>query len=134
MPQILQNIDEIGRDRQRDVLFLEFASATVHYALNPVREQILAWFDANGITYCECGGYTSELRTDPYRGQVYIDVPYDVNDPAYMQLEAFLENADGSMRWDGTRFICYPLDYCMRNAHHDVPGFWENGPSVSKRE
>jgi hypothetical protein len=125
MPQLLQNIDEIGRAKQRDVLFLAFTNHKIPYASNPVREEILAWFDANGIAYVECGGYTSELREESYRGQVYIDVPYDVSDPAYKQLEAFLENADGSMRWDGTCFICYPLDYCMRNAHHDEPGFWD---------
>ncbi|MBA5606789.1 hypothetical protein H3H36_15640 [Duganella sp. FT3S] len=125
MPQLLQNIDEIGREKQRDVLFLEFTDRKQPYASNPEREEILAWFDANGIGYMACGGYTNEERMESYRGQVYIDVPYDVGDPAYKQLEAFLENADGSMRWEGTRFICYPLDYCMRNAHHDTPGFWE---------
>lgn len=125
MPQLLQNIDQIGRAKQRDVLFLEFSSTAAPYASNPVREKILTWFDANGIVYAECGGYTSEMRSEPYRGQIYIDVPYDVSDPVYMQLEAFLENADGSMRWDGTRFVCYPLEYCMRNARHDAPGFWD---------
>lgn len=125
MPQLLHNIDEIGRAKQRDVLFLEFSNSAAGYELNPVREKILTWFDANGIVYAECGGYTSEVREESYRGQVYIDVPYNVSDPAYKQLEAFLENADGSMRWEGTRFICYPLDYCLRNAHHDVPGFWD---------
>jgi len=125
MPQLIENIDQIGRAKQRDVLFLEFTNSTARYESNPVREKILAWFDANGIVYEECGAYTSELREESYRGQVYIDVPYDVGDPAYMRLEAYLENADGSMRWDGTRFICYPLEYCMRNAHHDAPGFWE---------
>lgn len=124
MPQLLKNIDEIGRAKRRDVLFLDFTDRQPPYASNPVRAKILAWFDASGIAYVECGGYTSEDQMESYRGQVYIDVPYDLRDPAYKQLEEFLEYADGSMRWDGTRFICYPLDYCMRNAHHDVPGFW----------
>jgi hypothetical protein len=125
MPQLLQNIDEIGRAKQRDVLFLAFSNTAAPYTSNPVREKILTWLDANGIGYAECGGYAGEVRQESYRGQIYIDVPYGVGDLAYMQLETYLENADGSMRWDGTRFICYPLDYCMRNANHDTPGFWD---------
>ena len=125
MPQLLQHIDQIGRAQQRDVLFLEFSGSSGHYASNPQRENILAWLDQNGITYRECGGYASETRMESYRGQVYIDVPYDVDDPAYLQLEAYLENDDGTMRLEGVRFSCYPLDYCMKNAHHDVPGFWD---------
>ncbi|GJJ02778.1 hypothetical protein RugamoR64_33160 [Duganella rhizosphaerae] len=70
MPQLLQNIDEIGRAKQRDVLFLEFSNSMGRYELNPVREKILTWFDANGIVYAECGGYASEVRAEPYRGQI----------------------------------------------------------------
>lgn len=125
MPQFLQNIDQIGRAQQRDVLGLEFSGFQGHYAANPMREKILAWLEHKGIAYMECGGYTSETRMESYRGQIYIDLPYDVADPAYLELEAYLEDADGSMRWQGVRFTLYTLGYCMKNAHHDEPGFWE---------
>lgn len=118
MPQLLRNIDDIGRAKQRDVLFLEFG-ARRNYKANAIREQILNWLDANEIEYCECGAYTDELSIDSYQGQIYIDVAYDTTDPLYNRLQDFLENADGTMKWDGTRFYCFPLAYCMQNAHHD---------------
>lgn len=37
MPQFLQNIDQIGRAQQRDVLGLEFSGFQGHYAANPMR-------------------------------------------------------------------------------------------------
>ena len=129
MPQLLKNIDEIGRTKQRDVLFLEFG-ARRNCRANPIREQILNWLDANQIGYWECGGYTDEFSIDSYQGQIYIDVAYDTTDPLYNRLQDFLEKADGTMKWDGTRFLCYPLAYCMRNAQHDKDkGDFENDKS-----
>ncbi|MBB5371074.1 MULTISPECIES: hypothetical protein [unclassified Janthinobacterium] len=125
MPQFLQNIDQIARAKQRDVLCLEFFSHVGDYSANPMREKILAWLDQKVIAYRECGGYASETRMESYRGQIYIDLPYDLQDPVYLALEAYLEDADSTMRWEGVRFTLYTLGYCMKNAHHDAPGFWD---------
>jgi hypothetical protein len=61
----------------------------------------------------------------PYLGQVYLDVPYDESLPEYCVLRDYLEHPDGTMRHAGVRFCVMPLDYAMRNAEHDEPGFWE---------
>jgi hypothetical protein len=52
-------------------------------------------------------------------------VLFEVNDTEYQKLEAFLENPDGTMKFDTAWFRSYRLEYCMKNAHHDVLGFWE---------
>lgn len=129
MPQLLNHIDYIGRQKQRDVLTIEFHNFEIgftdDYRKNQARTAILAAFDENGIPYQECAGYASETRFDSYRGQIHIDVPFDRADPLYLKVEGLLENADGTMKFDTAWFRAYSLDYCMENAHHDVPGFWD---------
>ena len=130
MPQLVMHIDFIGRQKQRDVLLLEFHNREtgfmLDYTTNSSRKTILDWFDANGIPYSPCGSYASETRLDSYRGQIYIDVPFDETDPLFRKAQEFLEHSDGTMKFEGAWFCYLPLDVCMENAHHDVPGFWED--------
>jgi hypothetical protein len=129
MPQLLEHIDAIARQKQRNVLTVEFHSFQegyqADYRFNPARKTIIDWLEANGIGYEECGEYANEKGIDRYRGQIYIDVPFEVNDATYQKLEAFLENPDGTMKFDTAWFRAYGLEFCMKNAHHDVPGFWD---------
>jgi hypothetical protein len=129
MPTLLMHIDYIGRQKGRTVLAIEFHDFSFKdkrdYRLNEDRRTIVAWFDANQIPYQECGCYANEMRMESYRGQIYIDVPYDGSDPLYQKLEAYLENSDGSMKFQQAWFRAYSLDACLKNAHHDTPGFWE---------
>ncbi|XLZ72747.1 hypothetical protein ABT364_12480 [Massilia sp. SR12] len=118
MPQLIDHIDAIARSKQRAVLYLEFAA-------HAQRAQVLAWLDAHGMPWQECGPFCDGSGTQSYRGQVYIDVPYDENLAQYGTLRDYLEHADGSMRQEGVRFYAMPLDMAMRNAHHDEPGYWD---------
>lgn len=129
MPQILKNIDQIAREKQRDVLTIEFhdkaSGFKLDYHQNESRKIILDWFIANDIPHCGCGPFASENRLDSYRGQIYLDVPYDKTDPVFQKVKSFLEHLDGSSKFEGAWFCYLPLDICMKNAHHDEPGFWE---------
>ncbi len=73
-----------------------------------------------------CGLVANENVIEcPYFGDVYIDIPFDENDPQYLIVQDYLENSDGTMR-DKQVYFCYlPLEVAMKNAHHDEPGFWE---------
>jgi hypothetical protein len=130
MSQLLEHIDAIARKKQRDVVTVEFhnfeISYRLYYRLNPARKIVIDWLDANAIVYEECGAYASETEFDSYRGQIYVDVPCDVNDPVYLKLEAFMENQDGATKFDTAWLRGYRLEYCMKNAHHDVPGLSED--------
>lgn len=129
MPQIIQHIDAIARQKQRDVLLIEFHDGSpksmLDYASSPVRNFILDWFDANDIPYCECGDFADENQPDRYRGQIYIDVPYDEADPAFQKVRAFLAAPENDNRFKGAGFCFLPLARAIKNAHHDAPGFWE---------
>jgi hypothetical protein len=60
-----------------------------------------------------------------YHGQIYLDVPFDDNDPLYVLVRDYLENPNGTRRFETVGFWYLPLEKAMENAHHDEPGFWE---------
>ena len=60
-----------------------------------------------------------------YAGEVFIDVPFDETNLQYQKVQVFLEYPDGTMRFDGVKFYVVTLEFAMKNAHHDEPGFWE---------
>lgn len=131
MPRQIEHIDAIARSKQRAALYLEFHPRPAvpghryDYASDPARDAVLAWLDAHAMPWTECGPFADPAAMAPYLGQVYVDVPYDDTLPAYQTLRDHLEYPDGAMRHDTVRFHVMPLDFAMRNAAHDEPGYWE---------
>lgn len=131
MPRHIEHIDAIARKKGRAVLYLEFhpkpfkAWRDYRYEDDPTRAAVLAWLDAQGVPWVECGPFANPNLMAPYLGQVYLDVPYDDTLPEYRTLCDYLEYPDGSMRHEGVRFYAMSLDHAMKNAEHDEPGFWE---------
>jgi hypothetical protein len=116
MPQLIEHIDAIARND----LFDSF-----DYERSKVRKAILAWLDGNGVPWQPCGHIASPGLMIGYRGEIYIDVPFDESDESYRKVRDYLENSDGSMKFKGATFCYLPLAKAMENAHHDEPGFWE---------
>lgn len=147
MPMLLEHIDAIARQKQRGVLYVEFhplaldPKAGVNLSGRdimawktmpdsawkelPVRQKIIDWLGAQGVGFRPCGHFAKEGLMMGYRGQLYIDLPYDKSLPAFQALQEFLENPDGSMRYPEVFFIYCSLDKAMENAAHDEPGFWD---------
>ena len=147
MPQLLEHIDAIARQMQRGVLYVEFHPLALDpraggnlserdimawktmpdsaWQALPIRQQIIDWLDARGIGWRPCGHFAALGLMMGYRGQLYIDLPYDKSLTAFQALQAFLENPDGSMRYTEVFFIYCSLDKAMDNAAHDEPGFWD---------
>ena len=136
MPMLLEHIDAIARKKQRDVLFIEFRSpenedgtpceSDFDWKTDPLRRQVCQWLTRHQIPWQECGHFANENCMMSYQGQIYIDVPYDGDNPMYRKVRDYLENPDGSMRFGTVIFWRLSLKIAMRNAHHDEPGFWEN--------
>ncbi len=137
MPQIIDHIDAIARKKQRGVLFLEFHwqdsncpsenDMDIDYDYNQgrLRKRIISWPKESCIAWQPCAEYCHENAIVPYMRQIYIDLPYDNNDPQYQRLASFLQKPDGPMRFDKVRFCFLPLRLAMKNSHQDKPGYWE---------
>lgn len=137
MPQIIQLIDQIAREKQRDVLYLEFnpkpseddffgdSNERYSFEHDPVRKKILNDLTEMGVSWRPCGHIANENYMASYCGQIYLDVPFDKELSLYQKLEQYLEYPDGSMRFENVRFYALPLSVAMKNAHHDEAGFWE---------
>ena len=137
MPMLIEHIDAIARQKRRGVLYVVFdrpAPDNEDEILNrcdlewqtlPIRQQVIDWLNAHGIGWKPCGHFANVSLMMGYRGQLYIDLPYDKSLPAYQALEAFFENPDGSMRYPEVLFFYCSLDKANKNAAHDEPGFWE---------
>lgn len=136
MPKLIEHIDAIARRKQRDVLFIVFKSPGIdpNSYLFPddldwknltARAEIIQWLDMNGIPWQPCGAFANPNYVISYRGQIYIDLPFDRAIPAYTELERFLEKPDGSMRFPEATFAYLPLVDAMKNTEHDEPGYWD---------
>lgn len=137
MPQLIKYIDAIARKKHRTVLYLEFHPENYFqfdeeghhpaydWRQDHVREEILQHLGDMNITWTKCGHFASENMMCSYLGQIYLDVSFDENHPAYQSLEAYFEYPKGCMRFPTVRFYYLPLEESMKNAHHDEPAFWE---------
>ena len=138
MPMLIEHIDAIARQKQRDVLYVMFNSpasdnqdrkeildqADMEWETLPIRQQVIDWLDAQGIGWKPCGHFADVNLMMAYRGRLYIDLPFDKSLPAFQALTAFLVLPDGSMRFPEAALFYCPLDKAMENAAHDEPGFW----------
>ena len=136
MPMLIEHIDAIARKKQRDVLYLTFHSkksadiglqdgTSDDWEQNPMRETVCQWLTEHHIIWQPCDFVADVNMICSYQGQIYLDVPYDENDPVYELVRDYLETPDGSMRFETVNFWYLPLAKAMENAHHDEPGFWE---------
>lgn len=138
MPMLLEHIDAIARSKQRDVLYVEFHPRESDiqdddegleqrgwdWKTLPIRQQVIDWLDARGIAWRCCGPFADPGQMAGYRGQIYVDVPFNEGLPVFQAVQAFLELPDGAMRYPEASFYCCPLAQAMKNAAHDEPGFW----------
>lgn len=114
MPQLLQHIDAIAREKNRDVLFLHFENFEESEAGDdPIRSIVLAWLEDHEIAYQPCMGLEQEGFIDTYAGDIYIDLPLDETDPNYQKLSEYLEDDEGNMMLDGVLFFVLSLDTAL---------------------
>ena len=136
MPMLIEHIDAIARQKQRDVLYLIFRKppgeddgdgwpGELDWENLPIRARIIEWLETKGIGWQPCAGVANLNYMGGSDGMIYIDLPFDQTWPAYRELQEYLEYPDGSIRFPEVFFAYLPLEKAMENAAHDEPGFWE---------
>ena len=143
----LKYIDEIAREKQRDVLYLEFhPKRTVNpntvetledeikcieserkvqkyrYSEDKVRDEIIENLNKMNVSWKECDGLPTGY-VESYKGQIYLDVPFDMNHPLCKALHEYLEYPDGSTRFPTVRFHFLMFKKAMENVNKDK--FWD---------
>lgn len=142
MPYLINSIDKIAREMQRDVLYIRFHSPNNAEPLDeeiscfdqffnakalPIRKEIIAWLDKESIKWQQCTDMLSDgYLVVPYTGHIYIDVIYSENDINCKKLIDFMETPDGKMRYVDATLYCLPFNVACKNAHQDDPDFLEN--------
>ena len=127
MPYLLKCIDQIAREKQRGALYVTFTDKDFGFdhENDSNRKQVISWLESKGIGWLPCGHVANPNVMGSYQGQIYIDLPYDTELPAYQKLEAYLQRPDDTMRIDGVTFYYLPLEVAMKNAYMDEPGYWD---------
>lgn len=135
MPMIIEHIDAIARELQKNVLFITFNhqnnddnfsnSNRYIWKEDILRKAICNWLTEQKIIWRPCHYFANEDFMRRYEGQIFLDVPYDETDPLYLLVRDYLENSDGSMRFKTVGFWHLLLEQAMTNAHHDEACFWE---------
>lgn len=111
MPQQLQHIDAIAREKSRDVLFLHFENYQQDgEGDDPIRSIVLAWLEDHEIEYLPCMGLAQEGFVDTYAGDIYIDLAINEDDATYRELCEYLEDDEGNMLLDGVLFFVLSLE------------------------
>ena len=129
MPQMLEHIDKIARDKKEDVIFINFNKEifpSYDWEKYDKRQELIQWLDNNKISYFECGPMASENGWESYRGQLCIDLKIDENNAKYKLLCEHLDGPNGTFKITGVESWIFPLKIAMKNSHHDEPGFWDN--------
>jgi hypothetical protein len=123
MPQLLKTLDEIARGKQRDVLCVRFFDpreaipTTLSVARRKRRTALIQFLDAHSIAWSECFEPSSKnWLIAPYCGSIYLDVPYDLADPAYRLVADYLETPAGEPRYDDAVFCVMTLEAAIKNA------------------
>lgn len=138
MPTLIQHIDAIARQKQRDVLMVTFTPAaqegepddpaswrTFDWKALPARQRVLDVLASHGVAWQCCGHFADVGTMARYAGQIHIDLAYEPGNPRCREVLDFFEHHDGSMKDPCITLWLMTLELAMRNAHHDEPGFWE---------
>lgn len=123
MPQLLQHIDAIAREKNRDVLFLHFENYQEDgEGDDPIRSIVLAWLEDHEIEYLACMGLEQEGFVDTYAGDIYIDLAIDEDNATYRELCEYLEDDEGNMLLDGVLFFVLSLEIAQELEADRVSG------------
>ncbi|MDF1878422.1 hypothetical protein JHD46_02070 [Sulfurimonas sp. SAG-AH-194-C20] len=128
MPLIIEHIDKIARDKQRDVIFIEFDREVYpSYDYEKYEEciKLLEWLESHDIAYRSCGPIAREDGWESYRGELYLDIPFDRENEKYQLICEHMDNPDGSFKIQGVNSWIFPLEVALKNKHHDEEGFWD---------
>jgi hypothetical protein len=123
MPQLIRTIDEIAREKQRDVIFVQFHNFNTgfvsDYRTNASRKTIIKWLKQNNVSYTPCGGFDTGSIVEGYGGELYVDILIDENDSNFFKLVELFSSEGGGRRFDDAWLFYLPLAVALLNADEE---------------
>lgn len=116
MPQLVDYIDKICRDKKRDVLFLRFGDPLGGQFPTATRKKIITWLNENAIPYKDCTGYFSNSGYMSADQSIYLDIPYNLDNPQYQKVADYLEDTDGVIKHKGVEFLLLTYERACKVA------------------
>ncbi|MCX9157806.1 hypothetical protein OPU71_16910 [Niveibacterium sp. 24ML] len=117
MPMLIEYLDSLALRLGRSVLFLGQMPGTHdesdfdHWIRSSSAKQIVRWLDAEGIGHGVCGTTSNSGWIEGGPKYLYVDIPFEIEDPQYRRLSDFLQDdPEGKTRWPDTGFYVYPLE------------------------
>ncbi len=114
MPMLIDHIDAIARKKQRDVLFVTFKpkdyddddswERLYNWEDDTMRTSVCNWLTEHHINWQMCAHVAEKNTIYDYQGQIYLDVPFDENNPQYQQVHDYLEHPDRTFRFETVGF------------------------------
>jgi hypothetical protein len=132
--KILRTIEQIARDKQRDVVYVTFSGYNGDWR-HPVpywvskehpRHKITEWLIHNDVDWEDCHEFHIPEAHETYHGHFYIDIIHDKNDPTFQKLVSFLEDENGKVKpefGEGTKFCLLPISVVLINNFYDELGY-----------
>ena len=119
MPQLIQHIDEIARQKDRDVLMVSFPELGDLLALDrdlyAPRIEFIHFLKRHKIKWLKCAPPRSQGGWIlGYFGDIYLDVLFDPENPKYQLMQRRLELENGSPRDPRVRLYLLPLEEAIR--------------------
>jgi hypothetical protein len=121
MVALLYHIDEIARSRKADVVWIAFEYKApgdwerMPKRMRQQRARIISWLEQRKVAYERCFGFFGGAIEEPYRGDLFVDLPIDRTNKNFAELEAMLEHPDTLPKFEGVRFYMLPLKEARKN-------------------
>ncbi|AJI53742.1 hypothetical protein [Francisella philomiragia] len=126
----IKTIDQIAREKQRDVLFIQVKPNPLksfeHYRNYKPWQEIKSWLEDNDIPHEICGPFfEDQIVIEGYCGDIYIDLPNDDSLAMIQKIDEYF-NYTGE-RLDGKVRLCIlSYDTAIKYAERDTAEFWDD--------
>ena len=122
MPELIQYLDEIARRKKRDVLMVSFHELQDLMSLDrevyAPRIEFIDFLNKHKIKWEKCAPPRSGSGwIIGYFGDIYLNIPFDQEDPGYQLVQKRLEFKNGSPRDKRILWYLHPLSEAIRIGH-----------------
>lgn len=121
MIEVIDHIDQIARELKRDVAGVFFSldeTKDINQEIDridEIRTPIINWLEENEVSWKPCFGFFDGNIDPYYKGDIYVHLEINENEPKFLQLKEMLENEDESTKIEGVLFNFYRYQYALNN-------------------